>query len=795
MKLWIALLLIVLLPSVIADGMFVPPSWYNDNIGEPTQKGIIVFNGGQEKLIIEATYNGSLSDFAWIIPVPSYPQVDKANAQLFQELQYLTQPKYLRAPSMFGPVIAKSMMSDGLDQGIKGVDVIEQKQVGIYAISILSADDPQALLDWLNENEYRLPAKAEPILEEYIVKGWYFIAMRINLAPSDEKLLASLKKIDPRVTTLEDAANILAEDIIQAIISEIPYSQLQNVRTVTLEYEPEDPVSGEYPDMYRRSDMPTQLMTQSDYEKAYYQFHGYSEDRMISYIRTTIRNMLNKKYLLPSASSCYAQQNKLEGNYEYCYVWYFTKASPEYNLLKDVDCDSYCAGISPTKEKYTSTDLAQVAANAIVSGNEYIQDYFQVETDSFKWYQNNDDKMRIISNRVKGRLENVREVDKNQVEEQLKDEIVSAYKATLGGTYGNLAELEVFLAQVIINDFNRDAGYYDSQSYVHDILSEGEFNQFKKVYLGDHDTINLEKGIRLQLNATIFWKQNTVAKKLSSGRVQPVIITFQTDEPVYPLRISSVNAGVTEILLYVFSDHKTRVSTLHGFDVEYAKLIETDDIKTYGYYQYLDRVQNSGAAKIAVPPAYVGTYYYLNELIDDEYYLTKFRSEMWPKDMTADLVFEKADNDLPYKKSIYESNFFGKWVLFIFSLLVISGIAFVFMLVPRLLVNRLVKKNKESRWYVSIRRCLAYATAVFVLIVFLVIVPSSFGRVFQDIFTPLAHIVEFFSHVLNAISIPAVLNFILSFAFGFFLSFACMHIVGVGIMTGYRRIKKMISRA
>ncbi len=46
-----------------------------------------------------------------------------------------------------------------------------------------------------------------------------------------------------------------------------------------------------------------------------------------------------------------------------------------------------------------------------------------------------------------------------------------------------------------------------------------------------------------------------VAKKLREGTIQPLLFTFDSKEIVFPLHISSVNAGETEVLLYVLADH------------------------------------------------------------------------------------------------------------------------------------------------------------------------------------------------------------------------------------------------
>jgi hypothetical protein len=61
------------------------------------------------------------------------------------------------------------------------VEVIERKTVGIYDVAVLSAEDPEALTNWLNQNGYFFPTEGKAILDYYINKEWYFVAMKINI--------------------------------------------------------------------------------------------------------------------------------------------------------------------------------------------------------------------------------------------------------------------------------------------------------------------------------------------------------------------------------------------------------------------------------------------------------------------------------------------------------------------------------------------------------------------------------------------------------------------------------------
>jgi hypothetical protein len=96
--------------------------------------------------------------------------------------------------------------SRGLSPGMvslegPGVDVLEEKTVGPYDVAILSAGDPAALVDWLNSNGYSFPEASEEIIEEYIRKGWYFVASRINIGEEASGLAKGT--IEPLILSFE----------------------------------------------------------------------------------------------------------------------------------------------------------------------------------------------------------------------------------------------------------------------------------------------------------------------------------------------------------------------------------------------------------------------------------------------------------------------------------------------------------------------------------------------------------------------------------------------------------------
>lgn len=173
----IMVLLIALAPfPARADGFPIPPHGRWGDVEMPGQKAIIVYDAerGHEDLILSIQLLGTSPEAAWVVPVPAPPLVKTASPEWFVQLSDLTQPeivtRYLPFPMLGG-------MAAPAERG--GVEVLSREQVGVYDISILSADEPGPLLEWLNENDYTFPEEGQPILDAYIKEGWCFMATRV----------------------------------------------------------------------------------------------------------------------------------------------------------------------------------------------------------------------------------------------------------------------------------------------------------------------------------------------------------------------------------------------------------------------------------------------------------------------------------------------------------------------------------------------------------------------------------------------------------------------------------------
>jgi len=187
-----AVALLLLLPSwASADGCIVhppdvlPPLEGGEFI-EPSQMAFVIDAGdGVEALVLQVTFGkADLSEFGWLIPLPSVPEVRKESAAIFSSLYTLTYPRDIYHSSGGGCGGASSnVVAPGLPEQDAGgrIDMIEKQVVGDYEVFTVAADTPEELQTWIENNGYVVPDGWESVFQCYIDKGWIFVAIKVHL--------------------------------------------------------------------------------------------------------------------------------------------------------------------------------------------------------------------------------------------------------------------------------------------------------------------------------------------------------------------------------------------------------------------------------------------------------------------------------------------------------------------------------------------------------------------------------------------------------------------------------------
>ena len=174
-------------------------------------KVVIARDGNRTVLTMANDYRGEPSEFAMVVPVPvvlEEGQVHVASPSLIEHLDAYTAPRLVEyfdqdpcrqnvmefdmaLPSAVGRASKSSAMRDRA----LGVTIEASYTVGEYDILILSAEQSGGLSTWLRENDYRIPAGAEPVLASYLKQGMRFFVAKVNLEEKDRLGTANLRPL------------------------------------------------------------------------------------------------------------------------------------------------------------------------------------------------------------------------------------------------------------------------------------------------------------------------------------------------------------------------------------------------------------------------------------------------------------------------------------------------------------------------------------------------------------------------------------------------------------------------
>jgi len=206
--------ILLILPTIAsADGGYV---WKETFLGQAKsggQQAVILFFDNRETLVIQTEYEGELADFSWLIPTPApvtadevgeadpniYYWLDDLTAPIFYKLTPYNRGSYIRYEN--GGCSCNGSSGGGGYRAAPGgadqdhLEVLETILTESYEVTVLETRDAQDLTDWLDQNEYAYPIGSNAVLEDYIQRGWYFLAVRIRPSKPGEVVKQSLTPI------------------------------------------------------------------------------------------------------------------------------------------------------------------------------------------------------------------------------------------------------------------------------------------------------------------------------------------------------------------------------------------------------------------------------------------------------------------------------------------------------------------------------------------------------------------------------------------------------------------------
>lgn len=222
--------------TAIADGKFfavISPDQTDPTI--PHQRAIIGWNPPTQTLAIDTAFVGEGEDFAWLVPLPSRPDISPLTPGVFEAASAITAPRvntdryaniflslamfltiafgfllfvhfkyqganksaanrisvismiliflFIYLPFEFFPNTA-TPRGLGTSEDASAVDpsvtVHSRSHAGVYDTAVLETHTATELLDWLNREGFHAPQDIEPVVQNYIDQGWVFAAARVS---------------------------------------------------------------------------------------------------------------------------------------------------------------------------------------------------------------------------------------------------------------------------------------------------------------------------------------------------------------------------------------------------------------------------------------------------------------------------------------------------------------------------------------------------------------------------------------------------------------------------------------
>lgn len=196
-----------------ADGKVFAPG--PAKVAIPDQDALIVWRDGVQTLAIETRFIGPGHDFAWVVPLPAKPEISPGTTGMFPTLRALCSPYVQNKTSgvwalflwvSIGLLIAMTGKSvlvraaavmltlalgvlvllpslgsvrGGFTPG-PAVDELDRKVIGSFDVATVGSADAAALVDWLKQNGFTVSTAAEPVIADYVARGWVFSAAKLR---------------------------------------------------------------------------------------------------------------------------------------------------------------------------------------------------------------------------------------------------------------------------------------------------------------------------------------------------------------------------------------------------------------------------------------------------------------------------------------------------------------------------------------------------------------------------------------------------------------------------------------
>jgi len=203
-------------PAAAFCGFYVAKA--DSKLFNRSSKVVLARDGNTTAITMASDYEGEPKEFAVVIPVPAFierKQIGVVDMKTIDHLDAFTAPRLVEyhdadpcEPHVLfymsrsgGPMPLPATAQAFGEGRYKGVTVEANYDVGEYDVSILSAQESDGLVNYLNDNGYRIPPGADAVLGSYIKQKMRFFIAKVNLERMDKLGNGYLRPLQVRYET------------------------------------------------------------------------------------------------------------------------------------------------------------------------------------------------------------------------------------------------------------------------------------------------------------------------------------------------------------------------------------------------------------------------------------------------------------------------------------------------------------------------------------------------------------------------------------------------------------------
>ena len=142
-------------------------------------EALLRWDGSTEELLVSVDFQTADSAFGWLMPLPAAPEIVEGNLAPIERAFRISEP-----PIEVDDADGEGSGAPPAVGGAPGVDVLGRDTVGGLRFVTLGAKGAADAARWMKKHGFAFQDRQEPVLQDYLDKGWVVVAARV--APGGE---------------------------------------------------------------------------------------------------------------------------------------------------------------------------------------------------------------------------------------------------------------------------------------------------------------------------------------------------------------------------------------------------------------------------------------------------------------------------------------------------------------------------------------------------------------------------------------------------------------------------------